>query len=66
MISINTFELGYVTKGAEYFVSLQTSVLTEEYTVMVHSEVLIGTRYLALQTRCRINRCYNRVRLCVP
>jgi len=42
MISINTFELGYnVTKGAEYFVWLQTSVvLTEEYTVMVHSEEL--------------------------
>jgi len=42
MIYINTTELGYnVIKGAEYFVSLQTSVvLTEEYTVMVHS----GTR----------------------
>jgi hypothetical protein len=41
MISINTFELGYnVIKGAEYFVSLQTSVvltdLPEECTVMVH------------------------------
>jgi hypothetical protein len=42
MNSINTTELDYdVIKGAEYFVSLQTSVvLTEEYTVMVHS----GTR----------------------
>jgi hypothetical protein len=62
-----TIELGYnVMKGTKYFVSLQTGVfLTEEYTVMVHSKVLIGTRYLALQTRCRINRCYNRVRLCV-
>jgi hypothetical protein len=56
-ISVNTFELCYnVITGAEYFVSLQTSVvLTEEYTVMVYSEVLIATRYLALQTGCRIN-----------
>jgi len=36
-------------KGVKYFVSLQTNVgLTEEYAVMVRSEELIGTRYLAL------------------
>ena len=50
VISVNTFELGYsVIEGTEYFVSLQTSVvLTEKYNVTVHSEELIGTRYLAL------------------
>ena len=38
-----------VMKGTEYFVSLQTSVvLSEKYNVTVHSEELIGTRYLAL------------------
>jgi hypothetical protein len=37
-------------KGAEYFVSLQTSVLiTELYNVMFNSEELIGTtEYLTL------------------
>ena len=39
-----------VMKGAEYFVSLQTSaVLIEEDNVMVNSEKLIGnTEYLTL------------------
>jgi len=53
-------------KRTEYSVSLQTSVvLTEEYTVMVKSEELIGTtEYLALYTRHRIYLCrYNRVLL---
>jgi hypothetical protein len=62
-----TVELGYnVMKRAEYFVSLQTSVvLTEKYNVMVNSEELIcATVYVTLYTRCRVNRCrYNRVRL---
>jgi hypothetical protein len=46
-----TVELGYnVMKGAEYFVSLQTSVvITEGYNVMVNSDELIGTtEYLTL------------------
>jgi len=40
-------------------------VLTEECTVMVNSEELIGTtEYLTHYTRCRINRCRrNPVRL---
>jgi len=40
-------------------VSLLTSVIkTEEYSVMVNSDKLIGTtEYLTLLTRCRINRC---------
>jgi hypothetical protein len=39
--------------------------MTEEYNAMVNSEEIIGsTEYLALYTRCHINRCrYNRVRL---
>jgi hypothetical protein len=45
----NTFELGYnVRKGAEYFVSLLTSVVAEEYNVVISSEEFFGTRYLAL------------------
>jgi hypothetical protein len=63
----STVALGYnVMKGAEYFVSLQTSVvLTKECDVTINSEKLIGTtEYLTLQTVCRISRCrYNRVRL---
>ena len=46
-----TVEFGYnVMKGTEYFVSLYTSVvITEEYSVMVNSEELIGTaEYLTL------------------
>jgi hypothetical protein len=45
----STVELGYnVTKGTERFVSLQTNVvITEEYSIMVNSEELIGnTEYL--------------------
>jgi hypothetical protein len=55
-----TVEVGYnVTKGTEYFVSLQTSVVvTEQWNVIVNSEELIGaTEYLTLQARCRMNRC---------
>jgi hypothetical protein len=39
--------------------------MTEGYNVTVHSQELIGTtEYLALCTRCRINRYrYNRARL---
>jgi hypothetical protein len=37
-------ELGYVMKGTEYLVSLETSVvLTKEYNFMVDSEGLLGT-----------------------
>jgi len=44
-------------KGTEYFVLLQTGVVvTEEYTVMVNSEKLIGTtENLTLETSCLIN-----------
>ena len=46
----STVELGYVMKGAEYFVSLYTSVvITEDYNVTVNSEELIGsTEHLTL------------------
>ena len=49
----------------EYFVSLYMSVvLTEEFNVTINSGESIGTtEYLMLQTRCRINRSYNWVRL---
>jgi hypothetical protein len=53
-----TVELSYnVTKGTEYFVLLQMSVvITEEYNVMVNSEELIGsTEHVTLCTRCHIN-----------
>jgi hypothetical protein len=44
-----TVELGYVMKGAEYFVSLETSVVITEYNVTVNSDELIGTtEYLSL------------------
>jgi hypothetical protein len=49
--SVITVELSYnVMKGAEYFLSLYTSVvLTEEYHVTLNSEDLIGTtEYLTL------------------
>ena len=54
------------SNGAEYFVSLSTSVaLAEGYNVMVKSEELIGiTQCLTLCTRCRYKQCrYNRIRL---
>jgi hypothetical protein len=59
-------ELGYnVMKGAVYFVSLQTSVVTEDCNVMVNSEAFTGdTESMTLKKRRRINRCrYNRDRL---
>ena len=45
-------------KGTEYSVLLSMNVfLTEEYSVTVNSEELIGTtEYLSLYTRCCINR----------
>jgi hypothetical protein len=43
VISVNTYELGYnVIKGAEYFVSLLTSVVAEENSVVISSEEFIG------------------------
>jgi hypothetical protein len=64
--TLNTLELDHnVVKRAEYFVSLQTSVLTEQCNVMVNSEELIGTtEYLTLWTRYGKCCCpYNLVRL---
>jgi len=38
--------------------------MTEEYNVMFNNEEITGTtEYLTSQTKCRWNRCYNRVRL---
>jgi hypothetical protein len=44
-LHVNTVEFGYnVVRGAEYFLSLKTSVVvTEEYNVMVNSKELIDT-----------------------
>jgi hypothetical protein len=62
-----TVQLCYnVTKGMEYFVLLQTSVvLTKEYNVIVNSEELLGAKECqTLQTRLNINQCcYNHVQL---
>ena len=48
-------------KGTEYSVTLQTSVITNKYNVMVNSNELIGaTGYLTPETQCHINHCcYN-------